>query len=89
MHEGADGEPKRIGQGKLVFDQVVVDVARVGVVPFVRGETGDDEHCDRNEYVGREDVQPDLYGQGVHEREQPGFLSLRHLRKDKFNGVVC
>lgn len=38
LHQGADGKPKTIRNRKLIFDDVIVNVTRMRIVPF--RETG-------------------------------------------------
>lgn len=70
LHEGADREPKRVGQRELVFQLLVFEIARMRTLPFVRREPGHHKYGDRHQNVGREHVHPDIGSQRVHEREQ-------------------
>lgn len=78
--EGARNEPEAVGDGELVFDDVAVVVARMRVVPFVGREARHDEQRETDQDVGGHDVQPNLHGQWVHEREQARRLARRNLR---------
>lgn len=44
LHQGSNGEPERVGQGKLVLDHVVLELAGVRIVPLVGREAGHDKH---------------------------------------------
>ena len=44
---------------------------------------GKDEEQEGDDEVGDDDVDPDVEGEGVHEREQLGRLLLRLSIKDK------
>ena len=45
-------------------------------------EPGDDEHDEADDEVGGDDVEPDLDGERVEEREEAGTLALGPLEED-------
>ena len=79
FEQGASNEPEGVGNGELVLHDVWFRVAWVGIVPLVRRKPGHDEHGEAHQDVGSHDVEPDLDGQRVHEREQSRGLTRRQL----------
>ena len=57
----------------------MVDFYSWSVAPLVRREPGYDPHGQGYEHVGEQDEEPDLDGQGLHERKQPGRWSVARL----------
>lgn len=56
-------------------------MARVRIVPLVRREARHHKQRERDEHVCGQDVQPDLDGQRIHEREEARRLTRGHLIK--------
>lgn len=79
LHESANGEPEGVPQSEIVLHDLAVVVARVRILPFVRGESSHNVDGGRHYDISRQDVQPNLYSQRVHETKEPGREFLRHL----------
>lgn len=56
LHQGANGEPKAVGQRELILDHFGACVTGVRVVPFVGADPRDHEHHHRDEDVRGEHV---------------------------------
>lgn len=83
LHEGADGEPEGVAQREVVLHDLPVVVAGAGVVPLVGREPGHDVDGGRDDDVRQQDVEPDLYRQGVHKAKQLSGDSLGNLGRIK------
>lgn len=81
LHQRADSEPEAVSERERVDDDAVFERTRVRVLPLVRAQPRDDEDCQGDEGVGREDVEPDVEGEGVHEGKESGSVALRHLER--------
>lgn len=77
--KGAGDEPEAVADGELVLDDLGLAQTGMGIVPLVGRESRHHEEGEADEHVGREHVKPYLHGQGVHEGEQPRWLTGRYL----------
>lgn len=50
--------------------------------PFVRTESGDNEKCGTHKQVSTHHVQPNVHGQGRHEREEARGRARGHLEEN-------
>ena len=69
LHQCTNGEPKTVGQRKLILDDFGACVTGMGIVPLVRADPRNHEHHHRDEDVRSQHVEPDLNSQRVHKGE--------------------
>lgn len=79
--ECAGNEPETVRHRELVLHHVRLLVARVRIVPLVRGEARHHKQRERDQHVRGQHIQPDLDGQRIHEGEEARRLTGRHLIK--------
>lgn len=77
--KGSGNEPETVGDGELILDHVAVAVARMRVVPLVRGEAGHDKESETDQDVGGHDVEPNLHRQWIHKGKESSRLTGRDL----------
>jgi hypothetical protein len=70
LHERPDSEPEAVWHGEVVLVDDARVHARVRMGPLVRGEPRHDPDRDGHQNIGKQDVEPDLEGKGVHKGKE-------------------
>lgn len=74
--------PETVREAELIFHDVAVADAGMGILPFVGTESRYDEHTAGDESVSSKDIEPDVNRQRTHERKQARRHALGQLEEN-------
>lgn len=80
LHESSNCEPEAVCQWELILHEMIFQITGMWIVPFIWWEPCHHKHCDGDQNIGCQHIQPDVHCQWIHEAEQAGWLTGWNLQ---------